>query len=126
MAERTLAEARGGRGSDSSARATGSAGAVPLAELHLQGFEADLADPASQDAARIRAAGARLVRAWRGLWAHYGDSAAGAGESYRAALQAFLDELPDSAMASRLRNGTPWFNAVASAALRPAVRAGVD
>ena len=93
---------------------------------HLQGFEADLADPASQDAARIRAAGARLVRAWRGLWAHYGDSAAGAGESYRAALQAFLDELPDSAMASRLRNGTPWFNAVASAALRPAVRAGVD
>jgi hypothetical protein len=91
---------------------------------HLHGFEADLAEPASPDAARIRAAGARLSRAWRGLWAHYGD-ADGGGGAYRAALQAFLDELPDSAMACRLRNGTPWFNAVASAALRPAVRSDV-
>jgi hypothetical protein len=90
---------------------------------HLQWFEADLAEPASPDAASIRAAGARLVRAWRGLWAHHGD--AGGGDAYRAALQAFLDELPESAMACRLRNGTPWFNAVASAALRRAVRAEV-
>jgi hypothetical protein len=91
---------------------------------HLLGFESDLVDPASQDAARIRAAGRRLVRAWRGLWAHYGDAAG--GEAYRAALQAFLDELPDSATASPLRNGTPWFKAVVAAALKPAVRAGVD
>ncbi|MGN6112032.1 MAG: aspartyl/asparaginyl beta-hydroxylase domain-containing protein [Luteimonas sp.] len=91
---------------------------------HLQGFEAELSDPASPDAARVRAAGMRLVRAWRGLWAHHGD-AGGGGDDYRAALQAFLDELPDSVSALRLRNGTPWFNAVASAALRPAVRADV-
>jgi len=41
-------------------------------------------------------------------------------------LQAFLDELPDSAMAASLRNGTSWFKAVLAAALKPAVRAGLD
>jgi hypothetical protein len=88
---------------------------------HLQGFNAELAEPETQDATRIRAASSRLVRAWRGLWARYGDAGEGTS-AYRAALQAFLDELPDSAASRLLRNGTPWFRAVASAVLRPAVR----
>ena len=89
---------------------------------HLHGFNAELAEPESQDAIRIRTATARLARAWRGLWARHGDSGEGT-VAYRAALQAFLDELPESVMQRRLLNGTPWFRAVASAVLRPAVRA---
>jgi hypothetical protein len=92
---------------------------------HLQWFESDLAEPSSPGAAGIRESGVRLMRAWRGLWAHHGDSGGG-GDAYRAALQAFLDGLPDSAMACRLANGTPWFSAVASAVLRPAVRTDVE
>ena len=88
---------------------------------HLQGFNAELAEPESQDAMHIRKASARLTRAWRGLWARHADSAEG-DPAYRAALQAFLDELPESAAGRRLLNGTPWFRAVASAVLRPAVR----
>jgi len=88
---------------------------------HLQGFNAEFAEPESRDAMLIGQASVRLVRAWRGLWARYADSGDGSAD-YRAALQAFLDALPESAMGRSLHNGTPWFRAVASAVLKPAVR----
>lgn len=88
---------------------------------HLQGFNAELVDQNSQDAIQMRRACVRLTRAWRGLWAHYGDSGEGT-DVYRAALQLFLDELPETVGNHRLRNGIPWFQAVVAAVLSPAVR----
>ena len=88
---------------------------------HLQGFNDELVDQQSLDAMRVRRACVHLMNAWRGLWAQYGDSGEGA-EVYRAALQAFLDELPETVGNLGLRNGTPWFHAVAAVVLKPAVR----
>ena len=88
---------------------------------HLQGFNDELVDQQSLDAMRVRRACVHLMNAWRGLWAQYGDSGEGA-EVYRAALQAFLDELPETVGDLGLRNGTPWFHAVAAVVLKPAVR----
>jgi hypothetical protein len=64
----------------------------------------------------------RLFRAWRGLWARFGDSGEG-GAEYRHALQRFMDEVPEGAMRKPLRNGSLWLHAVTSAALKPALRA---
>lgn len=50
----------------------------------------------------------RLARAWRGLCAHYADSGEGSGE-YRAVLQAFIDELPETVTNQRLQNGSFWY-----------------
>jgi hypothetical protein len=88
---------------------------------HLQGFNGQLIDQDSTDATQMRMACVRLTRAWRGLWAHFGDSAEGA-VAYRALLQAFLDELPETVGNHGLRNGITWFQAVAAAVLQPAVR----
>lgn len=88
---------------------------------HLQGFNAELVEQQSQAAMQVRGTCMRLVRTWRGLWARYGDSGDGF-EGYRAALQAFLDDLPDNVDGLVLPNGTPWFRAVAAVVLKPAVR----
>jgi hypothetical protein len=89
---------------------------------HLEGFNAELAEIAKgQDVVQMRTACMRLARAWRGLWAHYGDSAEG-GEAYRAALQAFIGDLPKTAASHRLPNGAPWLLSVTSTVLKPAVR----
>ena len=90
-------------------------------QQQLQGFNAELIDQNSQDAMLMGSACVRLTRTWRGLWAHYGDSGEGV-EVYRAALQAFLDELPDTVGNHGLRNGISWFQAVAAGVLQPAVR----
>lgn len=87
---------------------------------HLQGFNAELVAPQSPDARQIRMASNRLARAWRGLWAHYADSGEGSGE-YRAALQAFIDELPETVTNQRLQNGSFWYPAVSATVLKRGV-----
>lgn len=89
-------------------------------QRHLQGFNAELVAPQAPDVKQIWVASNRLSRAWRGLWAHYGDSGEGSGE-YREALQAFLDDLPASVTSQRLRNGSFWYPAVSATVLKRAV-----
>lgn len=91
-------------------------------QVHVQGLTAELAEPQAPDVPQLRMACARLFRAWRGLWARFGDSGEG-GAEYRHALQRFMDELPEGAMRKTLRNGSLWLHAVTSAALKPALRA---
>jgi hypothetical protein len=88
---------------------------------HLDGFNADLAVPQSPDAMQMQRACVRLTRAWRGLWAHYGDSGEGI-EAYRNALQAFSRDMPKTAGAQRLRNGSLWTQSVAAVVVKPALR----
>lgn len=88
---------------------------------HLHGFNADLVDPRSPDAMQMQRACTRLTRAWRGLWAHYGDSGEGV-DAYRAALQAFSRDLPKAAGSQRLRNGSLWSQSVAAVVVSPALR----
>ena len=54
------------------------------------------------------------------LWAHYADSGEGSGE-YRAALQAFIDELPETVTNQRLQNGSFWYPAVSATVLKRGV-----
>ena len=91
-------------------------------QVHVQGLNAELAEPQAPDVGQLRMACARLFRGWRGLWAQYGDSGDGQ-EHYRAALERFLQDLPDGAAKKRLRNGLFWLHAVTSAALKPALKA---
>ncbi|MFS8138339.1 MAG: aspartyl/asparaginyl beta-hydroxylase domain-containing protein [Thermomonas sp.] len=88
---------------------------------HLQGFNGDVVEQQSEVAVQARIACLRLARTWRGLWARYGDSGEGF-DAYRAALQAFLDELPHDVERLGLLNGTPWYRAVVAVVLKSAVR----
>lgn len=63
----------------------------------------------------------RFVRDWHGLWSRYGDSGDGIS-AYRAALQAFLDALPNNVDTIMLGNGTQWFTGMAAWIAKPAIR----
>jgi hypothetical protein len=88
---------------------------------HLRELNADLVDKQSPDAKQMHLASIRLGRAWRGLWAHYGDSGEGL-DAYRAALRVFVKDLPKSAGTQRLRNGALWSSSVTAVVLQTAVR----
>ena len=91
-------------------------------QFHVQTLNGELVEAGTPDIQRMRQASVRLFRAWRGLWARFGDSGEGIAE-YRGVLQRFIDQLPESASQKRLRNGSFWFHALTSAVLKPAVRA---
>ncbi|MBN8262293.1 MAG: aspartyl/asparaginyl beta-hydroxylase domain-containing protein [Xanthomonadales bacterium] len=90
-------------------------------QFHVQTLNAELVEAGTSDIQRMRQASVRLFRAWRGLWARFGDSGEGIDE-YRSVLQRFIDQLPEAASQKRLRNGSFWFHALTSAVLKPAVR----
>ncbi|AWV08438.1 aspartyl/asparaginyl beta-hydroxylase domain-containing protein [Marilutibacter maris] len=64
----------------------------------------------------------RFIRAWRGLWARFGDSEPGL-DAYRARLQQYLEEVRGPAQAVRMANHLDWYGAMTMMIGRVAVAA---
>lgn len=62
----------------------------------------------------------RFARAWRGLWAHHGDSPEG-HPRFRALLQQFLQDIQPPARGLRLNNELDWYAALQAMIGRAAV-----
>jgi hypothetical protein len=67
----------------------------------------------------LRGAAQKLLRAWRGLWAQYGEAAEGRA-AFRDALHRFMDEVREPGSDVVLRNDVDWYTLVASNAVRDA------
>lgn len=69
----------------------------------------------------LRLLAQRFLREWRGLWAHFGDSAAGR-EHYQRALQTFVEVAQAPSEGLILRNDVPWYSAMMTLIAASAVR----
>lgn len=92
------------------------------AEHHMRVLLED-ADPADPQLPAAYAQVERFFQAWRGLWARYGDSGEGRAE-YWAALERFVQQVPEPVATIRLANGTKWIDGVLARVAKMAVRRG--
>ena len=81
----------------------------------------DDADPRDPNLAAAHAQVERFFQAWRGLWARYGDSGEGKAE-YWAALERFIQQVPEPVAMIKLANGTRWIDGVLARVAKMAVR----
>ena len=81
----------------------------------------DDADPRNPALPAAHAQIERFFQAWRGLWARYGDSGEGQAE-YWAALERFIQQVPEPVAMIRLANGTHWMDGVLARVAKMAIR----
>ncbi len=81
----------------------------------------DDADPHDPALPAAHAQVERFFQAWRGLWARYADSGEGQAE-YWAALERFVQQVPEPVAMIRLANGTRWIDGVLARVAKMAIR----
>lgn len=81
----------------------------------------DDADPHDPAPPAAHAQVERFFQAWRGLWARYADSGEGQAE-YWAALERFVQQVPEPVAMIRLANGTRWIDGVLARVAKMAIR----
>lgn len=70
--------------------------------------------------AEVQSQAAQLVRAWRGLWARFGEAPAGRAQ-FREVIDGFVAAVREPAEPLRLRNGIAWFSAMQTLVALPAL-----